>query len=132
MAYSELLTVWSNIPNAFNCCPATYHSSEDDIDIISPNSFLKLHGNSSLKLKDKSDDTWVDHKGKDTLNDTLNKQEEAFEEFRRLWHEDYLLCLRELSRNLCQSHWSNRINVDDIVLIKFPIETRPFWRRRRI
>jgi hypothetical protein len=92
-----------------NSRPLTYRSSENELNIISPNSFLKLHSNSSLILRDSDDVNWIDDDSHERLNKTLEVQEEAFEQFRKLWHENYLLSLREHSKNLYQTHWSNRI-----------------------
>ena len=39
-SYSEFITFLSDIQKILNDRPSTYHSCEDDIDIISPNYFL--------------------------------------------------------------------------------------------
>ena len=61
------------------------------------------------------------------LSEALEKQENTFQEFKRLWYESYLLSLREQSRNLYQSDWTNRIKVGDVVLVKMIDRPRPFW-----
>jgi len=109
----------------------TYRSQDGELDIISPNSFLKLHCNSSLIFRTEDED-WVDNDSQERLIDTLKKQDEAFETFRRLWHENYLTSLREHSRNLYQTEWINKIKIDDIVLIRHPNKPRPFWLLGRI
>jgi len=131
LTYFELLTVFSNIKNSVNSRPLTYRSIEGELDIITPNSFLKLHSNSSLVLRT-CDDVWVDDECQETLQTTLEKQEEAYEHFRRVWFETYLLSLREHSRNLYQSDWNNRIKVNDVVLIRHPSKPRPYWLLRRV
>ena len=127
LTYFELLTTLSNIQNAVNSRPLTYRSSENELDIISPNSFLKLHSNASLIIRSPDEDVWVDDESQERLNRTLEVQEETFEEFRKMWHECYLISLREHSKNLYQNDWTNRIKVNDIVLIKQPNKPRPFW-----
>ena len=61
------------------------------------------------------------------LSEALEKQEDTFNEFKRIWYESYLLSLREQSRNLYQSDWTNRIKVGDVVLVKMIDRPRPFW-----
>jgi hypothetical protein len=74
----------------------------------------------------------VDDGSRETLQSVLESQDEAFEKFRKIWHETYLLSLREHSRNLYQSDWNDRIKVNDIVLIKHPNKPRPYWLLGRV
>ena len=131
LSYFELLTTLSNIQLAINSRPLTYRSSSENLEFITPNSFLKLHGNSSLILRDDSN-VWVDDTGQPSLERTVELQEDILENFRKLWYESYLLSLREHSRNLYQSKWENRIKVGDIVLIKAFNKPRPFWMMGKV
>ena len=124
MTYFELLTSLSNIQLAMNSRPLTYRSSLDELEFITPNSFLKIHGNSSLILREDTE-VWVDDQ--ENLENTLIIQEEMFENFKKLWYNEYLLSLREHSRNLYQSNWENKIKVGDVVLIKTINKPRPYW-----
>ena len=54
------------------------------------------------------------------------------ENFKKLWYEKYLLSLRERSRNVYQTSWENKATVGDIVLIKTPNKSRPFWTLGKI
>ena len=63
---------------------------------------------------------------------TLITQGKVLETFRQLWYESYLLNLRQTSRNLYQSKWTNRIKIGDIVLIQTPNKPRPFWLLGRV
>src|SRR5678816_4681704 len=63
---------------------------------------------------------------------TLTAQGRVLETFRELWYESYLLNLRQTSRSLYQSEWTNRIKVEDIVLIHTPNKPRPFWLLGRV
>ena len=124
LTYYELLTSLSSIQLAMNSRPLTYRSSSDNLEFITPNSFLKFHGNSSIILRDDCN-VWVDEA--ETLENTLAIQEENLDKFKRLWYSEYLLSLREHSRNLYQSSWENRIRVGDVVLIKAINKPRPYW-----
>jgi hypothetical protein len=131
LSYFEMLTLLSQIKLAVNSRPLTYRSSGGELDIITPNSFIKMHSNSALVLKT-DDDVWIDESSRDTLQNTLERQDEAFEYFRKIWHETYLVSLREHSRQLHQSPWENRIKIGDIVLIRHPSKPRPFWQMGRV
>ena len=56
LTYLKLLTSLSNIQLAINSRPLTYRSSSDSLEFITPNSFLKLHGNSSPTLRGNDND----------------------------------------------------------------------------
>ena len=38
------------------------------------------------------------------------------------------MSLREFSRELYVTGWENRVKVGDVVLIKHPVKSRPFWQ----
>ena len=59
-------------------------------------------------------------------------QEEILHNFKKLWYNDYLLSLREHSRNLFQSSWDNKIKIGDVVLIKASNKPRPYWMMGRV
>ena len=132
LSYFEMLTSLSFIKNAINSRPLTYASGTDDFQIITPNSFIKMHSNSSLILRSGNDDVWVDSSSGSDLEKTLEHQENMYEEFKRLWYESYLLSLREHSRNLYQGSWENKIKVGDVILVKQPFKSRPFWLLGRV
>ena len=132
LTYFEFLTTLSNIKSAINSRPLTYRSSTANLEFITPNSFLKLHGNSSLVLRNIEEDVWHEEQYQPSLEKTLELQEEILENFKTLWYENYLLSLREHGRNVYQNKWENRIKVGDIVLIKAPNKSRPFWMMGRV
>ena len=57
---------------------------------------------------------------------------ELMDNFKKRFHEEYLLELRETSRDLYQMKWEDRVKVGDIVLIKHPAKTRPYWQMGEI
>ena len=134
LSYFELLTSLSTIKNVVNSRPLTYRSSNNDFDVISPNSFLKMYGDSnSILMMEAEESLWdkapPDH---DDLNAMLDVQNDLFQKFRELWYDSYLLSLREQSKSMFQDEWYNRIKIDDIVLVKMPNRTRPFWLLGRV
>ena len=131
LTYFQLLTVLSSIKNSVNTRPLSYQSDQDDLRIITPNSFLKLNNNSSFMFRDEKDE-WMEDNSSKLLDESLKHLESLNEEFKRIWYESYLLSLRELNRDLYQVEWKNRIKVDDVVLIKSPVKKRPYWMIGRV
>ena len=52
--------------------------------------------------------------------------------FHELWNNAYLLSLRESTKNSNEHRFENKIDVDDIVLIRSPQKSRPFWMPGRV
>ena len=132
LTYHELLTSLSNIQMVINSRPLTYRSSTEGLEFITTNSFLKFHGNSSLILRGDDNEVWVDDLSQPSLERTLELQEEILENFKKLWYENYLLSLREHSKNLYQGKWENGIKVGDIILIKAINKLRPSWMMGKV
>ena len=126
LTYFEMLTSLSSIQLAINSRPLTYRTSTSELEFVTPNSFLKLHGNPSLILRG-DEEIWVDDQSQPNLEKTLEVQEDVLEQFKKLWYDSYLLSLREHSRNLYQASWENKIKIGDVVLIKAINKPRPFW-----
>ena len=66
------------------------------------------------------------------MTETLASRDEAFQDFREKWYTTYLLSLREHCRDLHQCNWVNKIKAGDVVLIKTPNKTRPYWLLGRV
>ena len=129
--YFNFVTTLSDIEDAINSRPLTYASSENDIIPLTPNCFLKQHAKTSLVLpgKSKNDRFWSSPStARNALLQSLEKTSKIFEEFRTRWYEEYLLSLRETSRDLYQTNWNNLVKVDDVVLIRSSAKERPFWQ----
>ena len=127
LSYFELSKSLSNIKLAINSRPLTYRSSSANLEFITPNSFLRIHGNSSLMLRSEEEDVWQEQPDPKSLKKSLELQEELLTNFKTLWYENYLSSLREYGRNIYQNRWENRIKVVGIVLIKSIDKSRPFW-----
>ena len=54
------------------------------------------------------------------------------QDIKERWREEYLLSLREASRDNYQRKWEDVVKIDDIVLIASATKTRPFWQLARI
>jgi hypothetical protein len=62
----------------------------------------------------------------------LNVRKEMLEDFRELWYQSYLLGLRQQYKDLHDSNWTNKIKVDDVVLVQLPNKSRPYWVLGRV
>lgn len=129
LKYFEIVTLLSDIQNAINSRPLTY--SGDDLNVISPNSFLKLDSGRSLLFGSEARDLGP-LSNRRTLLHGLERREELFQQLKDLWYEEYLISLRESGRDLYQDDWSNKISINDIVLIYSPIKPRPLWQIGRV
>ena len=137
--YFDLLTVLSDILNSINNRPLTYvYSDVNEIEPLTPNKILKLHTNPRLELLHnyrEVDPLW-EPSSKDNLhaglNKTLNAQQQLYEAFRRQWYSQYLLSLRESSRDVFQTNWNDRIAVNSIVQVSSANKPMIFWQLGRV
>ena len=135
MSFFEANCLLQNIASAVNSRPLTYTSSNDTIVPLTPNSFLKLHGDETLVYNQDNinDPLWIeDPTSKDILIESLNALKTKYNFFKTLWYERYLLGLREYSRDLYETDWNNMIKVDDVVIIKAPAKSRPYYKLGRV
>ena len=119
ISYFNLLTIISDICNAINSRPITYRSVDNELDIITPNHFLKLDTNPALviKMKDTAP-VWQEDCDQENIVKSLEKREECLDAFRETWHNDYLLSLREQAKALYSEGWQNSIKAGDVVLVQ--------------
>ena len=134
ISYFELLTIISDIQSAINSRPLTYRCSDDNLDIITPNYFLKFNSNPSVMISNHDELNLWDEKpiSQNDIVESLIIKQETFEEFREKWYNQYLLNLRETFSEIYEENWENRVKVNDIVLVKLPNRPRPYWVLGRI
>ena len=134
LSYFELLTVIGDVQAAVNSRPLTYRSSENNLEAITPNCFLKCNANSHLLLRQLDENPLWDREppSRESFISTLSVRDEICDHFRGLWYETYLLSLRENCRDLHQRNWENRIRAGDVVLVKMLNKTRPYWLLGRV
>ena len=66
------------------------------------------------------------------MNNTLQEQQRLQDKYTKMWYSDYLLSLRETSRDVFQSEWIDKISVGDIVLIDTRDRPRVYWQMGRV
>ena len=97
-----------------------------DTEVL-PNAFLhpNVYGDISVKM---------DSGGCPDMEPTSRSQllEKLLNNFKELWNEEYLLSLRESCKDLHNMDFNNKMQVNDVVLIKNPAKTRPFWKLSRV
>ena len=124
-SYFELITVLSDIQNCINSRPLTY-LNEDTLDALTPNSFLKFDTGRSILFGSEAGSEVV-MPGRRELVTSLEWREEAVNKFKDSWHSEYILSLREASRDLHQLDWQDVVAEGDIVLISSPTKPRSQW-----
>ena len=132
--YFDLLTVISDVQSAINQRPLTYRcSSDSDVEVITPNCFLCPNVNLGLVLKLDHQDVWKsDTPSRLNVVKSIEARDSMSTRFREIWYQNYLLSLREQRKDLHEVNLNNRINVDDVVLVKNPAKSRPFWLLGRV
>ena len=126
--YFTLITLLSDIQNSVNNRPLTYRDSSDpDFQVLSPNSFLKISAGRSLVLENVAGSEVPAPNRKDLVS-ALETREGLFEDFKERFYEDYLLNLRENSRDLFQKEWQDVIKEGDVVTIFSPSKARKYWQ----
>ena len=58
------------------------------------------------------------------LIETLELREKILKTFRDMWYEEYLLGLRENCKDLHEINFSNKIKLDNVILIKKSLEAK--------
>lgn len=119
LSYFQLLTVLSDVQGSVNDRPLTYRCSDDSgLEVITPNAFVHPFHKNSVFLSLEEDCFLNNPPSKEDLIESLGCRDEFLNRFKRLWYEQYLLGLRELSQDLYQSDFENMIKLGDVVLIK--------------
>ena len=128
--YFQFFTLLTDVENCINSRPLTY-LNEDSLDVITPNAFLKFNTGRSLLMGDLEEDDFPST-GRKELVDSLLKRESMLDKFKSMWYEEYLLSLREKSKDVYQNDWTDRISVGEVVLIRSPIKPRAQWQMARV
>ena len=86
LTYFELLTVIGDVQAAINSRPLTYHSSENNLEAITPSCFLRCNANSHLLLRQEEDcQLWDrDPPSRESFISTLSSRDEIFDHFKRI------------------------------------------------
>ena len=128
----QFMSLLTEVQNAVNERPLSYRDSDvANLEILTPNSFLKIGSCSDLSFGSLEGSDLLIPNRKDLLS-TLNRRDELNEKFKTIWYEDYLLSLRENSRNMFQDAWEDRVKLGDVVLLYSPVKSRVNWPLGRV
>ena len=106
--YFDLLTVISDSQNAINSRPLTYRcSSDSNLEIITPNCFLRPNVNVGLVLKiDDQDNLKADPPSRSGVIKSIEACDAMMFKFREFWYQDYLLSLgKQCTRLISKINW---------------------------
>ena len=132
LEYFQFVSLLSDIQNTVNNRPLTYRDSDvQNLEVITPNSFLKLGTDVELSFGN-LDGSQLELPTRKVLVNTVNKRDETFLKFKQLWFDSYLLSLRESSRDTYESNWHDRVRVGDVVLLYSPFKSRVHWPIGRV
>ena len=131
LEYFQFLSLISDVENSINNRPLTYRDDDINFEPITPNSFLKIDTSRDFIVENLSGSDIQIPQRKELVS-SLEKRHDMLESFKESFYNEYLLALREVSRDSFQKGWSNRIKVGDVVLINVPNKIRPLWPMGRV
>ena len=132
--YQEFVTLLSDVQKVINNRPLTYRSSENELDIITPNHFIVGAPIPSLLFGNLEQlPEWEYCDGGDystSLAKSLEYRDLTLGRFRDQWLREYLVSLRERDRSLPvkDRSWS----VGEVALHRLPSKSRAFWPLCRV
>ena len=98
-----------------------------------PNCFLLPYKNEGVSVVYDDKGIWEsDAPSRSDMVKTLEICDEMIEKFKDLWYHEYLLSLRESLKDIHQMEFNNKIKCDDVVLVKDPTKSHPFWCLGRV
>ena len=109
-----------------------YRTSESDLEVITPNSLIYPNSNSNLFLRIEGENPTLSEPSQSLLLQSLSNRNHLLKHFHELWNNAYLLSLKESTKNSYEHRFENKIDVDDIVLIRHPQKSIPFWLLGRV
>ena len=134
--YFSLLTTLSDVQLVINNRPLTYRSSDNEINVLTPNhllnggtSFPTLIPNETL-----TNLPLEEEKHRENLLNSIELRDVFLDKFRSLWQNNYLLSLRDSHRDSYPNKFCNSpyLRVGAIVLLKHPNKPRVYWSLVRI
>ena len=123
-----MLTLLCDVENELNSRPLTYRMSESYLEVIIHNSFIYPDSNSNLFLGIEGENpTLSEPPSQFKLLQSLSNINRLLKHFHELWNNAYSLSIRKNTKNSYEHRFDNKIDVDDIILIRHPQKSRPFW-----
>ena len=87
--------------------------------------FLRPSLNTDIVLN--TEDVWDGNlPKKSNILNTLRLRDDMLNKFKDIWNQEHLLSLRETCRYIYETDFSNKIKVDQVILVKNPLKPRTF------
>ena len=106
-------------------------SEDTSLEVVTPNCFLRPNTNLQVYYKEPEDQI-KKLPSRSLVLKSIDVRERVLESFKEVWYQEYLLGLRQLHKNLHQVDFSNKIKVNDIVLIRNPAKRRKYWKLDKV
>ena len=131
LEFFEFRTLLGDICTSINSRPLTYRDDGRDFQVLTPNDFIKPGCQYAIQFGGLGGEELVVPSRKQLI-DSLSLKEEILDNFKDRYYNEYLVSLREKSRDLYQNNWRNEIKPGDVVLINTPSNSRPYWTMARV
>ena len=129
--YFQFITLLADVQNSVNSRPLTYINNDENMRFITPNDFLKPNAGRTVLLGG-SIGSDIEVAGRAQLVAGLQKREQLLDDFKTRWYEEYLMSLREASRDVYQQDFEQCLKPGDIVLVHSPVKPRAMWQMGRV
>jgi hypothetical protein len=135
--YFNFITMISDVQSIINNRPLTYRSSDNGIDTVTPNHFLRLNVDTPSMiltdisgLPDEVEDP--DYDPYDKLITSLDVRQQLVNKFYEIWLRNYLLSLKRDVKNQSNACDRHTLHVGNVAIMQNMVKTRPYWKLVRI
>ena len=139
LTYYSFLTMISDVQNIINNRPLTYRSSDNGVDTITPNHFLRLNVDTPSMiltdisgLPDETDEEDPNYEPYNKLITSLDVRQQLVNKFYETWLKNYLLSLKREVTNEGNACNIERLRVGNVAIMQNAVKTRPHWKLVRI
>ena len=131
LEYFYFVSLLSDIQNSINARPLTYRDDDSSFLPLTLNCFIKSETGKDFIL-DNLAGSQLDIPNRNKLIESIEKRQDIYNNFKEHWYNNYLLSLKESSRDVYQGTWEDKVAVDDVVFISSPIKNRRQWQMGRV
>ncbi|CAM1312777.1 Uncharacterised protein at_DN2450 [Pycnogonum litorale] len=134
--YHNFITTVSDIQLVINNRPLTYCTRSNDLDVVTPNHLMSPGVNfPNLILSEERVCNIWDQGSEEhrlALLNSLESRDLHLSRFKELWHDSYLLSLREQHKNSFDPNRNSRkchpfLKEGAVVLLKHPFKSKQYW-----
>jgi len=137
--YFNFLTLLSDVQHVLNDRPLTYRSVDNNIDVITPNHFLKLHSDtpsliitSTDKLPDAETCEDESYDPYNRLITSLDIRQQLIAKFYDVWLRNYVLSLKRSKGEDLSKNNESLLKIGNVGLFQTPNKKRPHWKLIKI